>query len=414
MNEKYSLSKDKIKILLLEGIHHRAVEVLGEHGYKQVELIASALDRNALLEKIAKVHMVGIRSRTQLDREVIAKAKKLMAIGCFCIGTNQVDLKTAASLGIPVFNAPHSNTRSVAELVIGQTIMLMRDIFPKSSAAHRGEWRKSARGSFEVRGKTIGIVGYGHIGSQVSVLAEAMGMRVLYYDIQSKLPLGNAESVPNLEALLGKSHVVTLHVPATKQTKGMIGEAELAKMPKGSALINASRGNVVDLKALALALKSEHLKGAAIDVFPTEPSSNQLPFDSPLKGLEQVILSPHIGGSTMEAQANIGVEVANKLAYFSDRGATEGSVNLPQVNLAPNQEAHRILHIHTNQPGMLGQINAVLGSGGINVTGQSLSTRNQIGYVVLDIAKDIDHDALERVRTQLSDIEGTIRTRVLY
>lgn len=414
MTEKYSLSKDKIKILLLEGIHQSAVEVLGEQGYSKVELVPAALDRTLLLEKIANVHMVGIRSRTQLDREVISKAGKLMAIGCFCIGTNQVDLEVAASLGIPVFNAPHSNTRSVAELVIGQTIMLMRDIFPKSAAAHRGEWRKSARGSFEVRGKTIGIVGYGHIGSQVSVLAEAMGMRVLYYDIQSKLPLGNAESVADLDTLLSQAQITTLHVPATGQTTGMIGAAELAKMPKGAALINASRGNVVDLEALSQALESGHLKGAAIDVFPKEPSSNKMPFDSPLKGMDQVILSPHIGGSTMEAQANIGVEVAQKLAYFSDRGTTEGSVNLPEVNLPANEEAHRILHIHSNQPGMLGQINAVLGAGGINVIGQSLSTRNQIGYVVLDIAKDIGREALGQVRSRLRGIQGTIRTRILY
>lgn len=414
MNGKLSLSKDKIKILLLEGIHPRAVQVFQEQGYHQIERVSSALDRKVLLEKIADVHMVGIRSRTHLDEEVLAHAKKLMAIGCFCIGTNQVDLKAAAVKGIPVFNAPHSNTRSVAELVIGQTIMIMRNIFPKSMAAHRGEWQKTAKGSFEVRGKTIGIVGYGHIGSQVSVLAEALGMKVVYYDIQSKLPLGNAVSVPSLEKLLAISDVVTLHVPATEITKGMIGTAELAQMREGSALINASRGNVVDLEALAEALRSDKLKGAAIDVFPVEPSSNQRPFESPIKGLEQVILSPHIGGSTQEAQENIGTEVGHRLAFFSDRGTTEGSVNFPQVNLAANQDAHRLLHFHTNQPGMLSQINIILSQNEINVIGQHLGTKNEIGYVVLDVARATPREVLRQVKDQLKAIPGTIRTRVLY
>ena len=414
MNEKLSLSKDKIKILLLEGIHPRAVEVFQQQGYHQIERVPSALDRQVLFEKISNVHMIGIRSRTHLDAEALSYAKKLMAIGCFCIGTNQVDLETTADRGIPVFNAPHSNTRSVAELVIGQTIMLMRNIFPKSMAAHRGEWQKSASASFEVRGKTLGIVGYGHIGSQVSVLAEALGMKVVYFDIQSKLPLGNAVSLASLKDLLAASDVVTLHVPATDQTKGMISTEELAQMRPGASLINASRGNVVDLEALANALSSNHLKGAAIDVFPKEPSSNKLPFDSPLKGLEQVILSPHIGGSTLEAQENIGTEVGHRLAFFSDRGTTEGAVNLPQVNLAAHRGTHRILHFHTNQPGMLSQINAILGKNDINVTGQHLGTKNHIGFVVLDVVNAGSREVLRQVRHQLGDIPGTIRTRLLY
>lgn len=414
MNPKLSLSKEKIKILLLEGIHSRAVEVFKEQGYNQVELISNALDPEILLEKIANVHMVGIRSRTQLTPDVLSHAKKLMAIGCFCIGTNQVALGAAAEKAIPVFNAPHSNTRSVAELVIGQTIMLMRKIFPKSSAAHRGNWQKTATGSYEVRGKTLGIVGYGHIGSQVSVLAEAMGMKVLYYDILSRLPLGNAVGVASLEALLQASDVVTLHVPATPETKGMIGAEELRAMKVGSSLINASRGNVVDLDALADALKEQHLSGAAIDVFPVEPKSNQQSFHSPLCGLDQVILSPHIGGSTLEAQANIGLTVAHKLAFYSDRGSTEGAVNVPQVNLRANEDAHRILHFHANQPGMLSQINAILGENNINVTGQHLGTQDHVGYVVVDIAPEDNLEKLHQVRTTLGEIPGTIRTRLLY
>lgn len=414
MSEILSLEKEKIKILLLEGIHPRAVEVLNAQGYSQVSLVSSALDRSALLKKIAKVHMIGIRSRTQLDADILEHANRLVAVGCFCIGTNQVDLDAAANLGIPVFNAPHSNTRSVAELVIGQTIMLMRNIFPKSMAAHRGEWQKTAKGSYEVRGKTLGIVGYGHIGSQVSVLAEAMGMRVVYYDILSRLPLGNAEARTSLHQVLAESDVVTLHVPATEETQGMMGAEEIAVMKTGSCLINASRGNVVDLDALTEALKKGHIKGAAIDVFPKEPSSNEKPFASPLVGLDQVILSPHIGGSTIEAQANIGHEVAYRLAFFSDRGTTEGAVNLPQVNLMAQQDTHRLLHFHANRPGMLSQINAILGTYSLNVTGQYLGTKNQIGYVVLDVEKTCSLEKLQEARMHLTKIPGTIRTRVLY
>lgn len=408
-----SLPKDKIRIVLLEGIHEYAVEVLSHHGYRNVELLPGALAGQALIDKIRDAHMVGIRSTTQLGAEALASARLLMAVGCFCIGTNQVDLATAARLGIPVFNAPHSNTRSVAELVIGHTIMLMRGIFPKSVAAHRGQWIKSAQGSNEVRGKTLGIIGYGHIGSQVSVLAESMGMTVIFYDIQTKLPLGNATACNSLDELLEKSHVVTLHVPADGSTKNMIDAERLANMQKGSFLINASRGSVVDIPALASALASGHLAGAAVDVFPVEPKSNGLPFESPLCGMEQVILTPHIGGSTLEAQRNIGKEVAEKLAFFSDRGNTDGSVNFPLVNLPPHAGAHRILHIHGNTPGILRQINDVIAEMNINVLGQFLATSGDLGYVVLDIGQ-VTEDQGKDLRERLEHIPSTIRTRLLY
>lgn len=410
MTEKLSLAKDKIRIVLFEGIHPNAVEVFKSHGYTSVELLPNALTGDALKEKIQDAHMIGIRSRTQITEEVLSSTRRLMAIGCFCIGTNQVNLEKAADLGVPVFNAPHSNTRSVAELVIGQTIMLMRGIFPKSAAAHRGSWTKSAKGSNEVRGKTLGIVGYGHIGSQVSVLAEAMGMRVLFYDIQSKLPMGNAVRAKSMEQLLKESDVVTLHVPADPSTVNMITAKEIGQMKKGSFLINASRGTVVEIPDFAAALKEGHLAGGAVDVFPVEPKSNQLPFESALIGLEQVILTPHIGGSTQEAQENIGIEVANKLAFFSDCGTTDGSVNFPKVNLPLVEGAHRVLHIHRNAPGVLRQINDTMADANVNVVGQYLATHGGLGYVVLDVTVGMTDQLL----APLKQIPGTIRTRVLY
>jgi len=405
-----SLSKDKIRIVLFEGIHPHAVEVFAEHGYTNVERLTKAYTGDALIEKIADAHMVGVRSRTQLTDEVIGHAEKLMAIGCFCIGTNQVALPTAAQKGVPVFNAPHSNTRSVAELVIGLTIMLVRGIFPKSMAAHRGAWTKSAKRSHEVRGKTLGIVGYGHIGSQVSVLAEAMGMRVIYHDIQRKLPLGNAVAVDDLETLLAESDVVTLHVPQDQTTAGLMSRERLAAMKEGSHLINYSRGTVVDIDALADELRSGRLAGAAVDVFPVEPKSNDQTFQSPLISLENAVLTPHIGGSTQEAQYSIGQEVASRLIFFSDRGETDGSVNLPNVNLPLHEGSHRILHIHRNAPGMLREINKALAEEDINVVGQYLGTNQEVGYVVLDIGKDMSGRLFDRIR----QIDGTIKCRMLF
>ena len=408
--QKHSLNKDKIKIVLFEGIHKHAVQFFNDHGYHNVELLDKALTGQELISKVKEARMIGVRSRTQVRDEVIANANKLMAVGCFCIGTNQVDLDAAALKGIPVFNAPHSNTRSVAELVIGQTIMLMRGIFPKSMAAHRQEWRKSARESYEVRGKTLGIIGYGHIGSQVSILAEAMGMRVIYYDIIPKLPLGNATQMKTMEELLAQSDVVTLHVPEDQTTRNMFHGEKIKLMKPGSYLINASRGSVVEIEALAAAIREKRLEGAAVDVFPVEPKSNALPFDSPLVGLENVILTPHIGGSTIEAQENIGHEVAGKLVSFSDSGATIGAVNFPQVSLPVHPDAHRILHMHRNIPGILRSINRVLADEDINVLSQYLATDNKIGYVVLDIEKDTSKRVLDLMR----EIEGTIRTRRLF
>lgn len=410
MKPKLSLDKDKIKIILLEGIHPNAVKAFNKQGYFNVDRQTDALPAEKLRHKIKGAHMIGIRSRTQITAELLERADKLIAIGCFCIGTNQVDLDTTTLMGLPVFNAPHSNTRSVAELVIGLTIMLMRGIFPKSMAAHRQEWQKSSLHCHEVRGKTLGIVGYGHIGSQVSILGEALGLTVLYYDIKTQLPLGNAKGTVSLEELMEKSDVVSLHVPEDETTRAMINERSLRWMKRGSYLINASRGSVVDIDAVAAGLKSGRLLGAAIDVFPKEPKSNEEPFHSPLIRMENVILTPHIAGSTQEAQENIGTEVAQKLVRFSDQGTTEGSVNFPMVNLTPNLDTHRILHIHHNVPGILKQINDTLAGKDINVLGQFLATNQKIGYVVLDIAKGVSG----RVDGALRQIEGTIRMRVLY
>ena len=407
---KHSLDKDKIKILLLEGVHQSAVDVFERAGYTNIEYHKASLSDEALLESIKDAHFVGLRSRTQLTAEVLKRAEKLIAIGCFCIGTNQVDLATAESLGIPVFNAPFSNARSVADLVIGEIIMLMRGIPERNAIAHRGGWMKTAAGSYEVRGKTLGVIGYGHIGTQLGILAETLGMRVVFFDIEDKLPLGNAQQVHSLELLLAQADVVSLHVPETPQTKDMIGAAEFAAMKKGSIFINASRGTVVDIEALTVALKERHLAGAAIDVFPVEPQSNDDEFISPLRGLDNVLLTPHVGGSTAEAQENIGIEVAGKLAKYSDNGSTVSAVNFPEVSLPTHKGTSRLLHIHQNRPGVLIKINQAFSEKGINIAAQYLQTTAEIGYVVMEV----DTTQAEEALVELKAIEGTLRTRVLF
>jgi len=407
---KHSLDKDKIKILLLEGVHQSAVDVLERAGYTNIEYHKASLDESQLLESIKDAHFVGLRSRTQLTAEVLNHAEKLVAIGCFCIGTNQVDLAAAEKLGVPVFNAPFSNTRSVAELVIGEIIMLMRGIPQRNAQCHRGGWLKSANGSVEVRGKTLGVIGYGHIGTQLGILAETLGMRVIFFDIEDKLPLGNASQVHSLESLLASADVVSLHVPETPQTKDMFGAKEFSQMRQGSFFINASRGTVVEIEALAQAVKSEHIAGAAIDVFPVEPKSNDDEFISPLRGLDNVLLTPHIGGSTAEAQENIGIEVAGKLAKYSDNGSTVSAVNFPEVSLAQHAGASRLLHIHHNRPGVLIKINQAFSAKGINIAAQYLQTTAEIGYVVMEV----DSDQAEEALVELKQIDGTIRTRVLF
>ena len=407
---KTSTDKAKIRFLLLEGIHPSAIAVLQAAGYTQIESLPGALSDEALALKIAGAHFVGIRSRTQLTADLLARADKLVAIGCFCIGTNQVDLQAARERGIAVFNAPFSNTRSVAELVLAEAILLMRGIPAKNAAAHRGAWKKSADDAYEIRGKTLGIVGYGAIGTQLSVMAESLGMHVIFFDVVSKLPMGTARPVATLPELLAQADVVTLHVPETTATSGMIGPRELAAMKPGSALINASRGTVVDIGALAQALREERLLGAAIDVFPDEPRSNRDVFESPLRGLDQVILTPHVGGSTVEAQENIGIEVAEKLVKYSDNGTSTSSVNFPEVALPAHPEHHRLLHIHRNVPGVLAQINQVFSDNRINIAAQFLQTRESVGYVVIDI--DAAHS--EVALAKLADVPGTLRTRVLF
>lgn len=407
---KHSLDKDKIKILLLEGVHQSAVDVFERAGYTNIEYHKASLSDEALLESIKDAHFVGLRSRTQLTAEVLKRAEKLIAIGCFCIGTNQVDLATAEFLGIPVFNAPFSNTRSVAELVIGEIIMLMRGIPERNAIAHRGGWMKTAAGSYEVRGKTLGVIGYGHIGTQLGILAETLGMRVVFFDIEDKLPLGNAQQIHSMEQLLAQADVVSLHVPETPQTKDMIGAAEFAAMKKGSIFINASRGTVVDIEALTVALKERHLAGAAIDVFPVEPQSNDDEFISPLRGLDNVLLTPHVGGSTAEAQENIGIEVAGKLAKYSDNGSTVSAVNFPEVSLPMHKGTSRLLHIHQNRPGVLIKINQAFSEKGINIAAQYLQTTAEIGYVVMEV----DTTQAEEALVELKAIEGTLRTRVLF
>ena len=407
---KTSLDKSKIKILLLEGVHSSAVQTFTKAGYSNVELLAHALEGDELKAKIADVHFVGVRSRTQLTREVLEAAKKLVGLGCFCIGTNQVDLIAAQEKGIVVFNAPYSNTRSVAELVLAEAILLLRGIPEKNAVAHRGGWLKSADNAFEIRGKTLGIVGYGSIGTQLSVLAEGLGMHVLFHDVVAKLPLGNAHQAASLEDLLSRSDIVTLHVPELPSTQWMMGEKEFAAMKPGSIFINAARGTVVVIDALAKALKSGKLLGAAVDVFPVEPKSNKDEFISPLRGLDNVILTPHIGGSTMEAQANIGLEVADKLVRYSDNGTTISAVNFPEVALPEHPGQNRILHVHHNVPGVLSAINQVFAENGINVAGQYLRTHEKLGYVVIDLEPGSSALALEK----LAQVPGTVRCRVLF
>jgi D-3-phosphoglycerate dehydrogenase / 2-oxoglutarate reductase len=406
------LSKDQIKVLLLEGISDTAAEAFTSAGFTNLERIGTALDAGQLKTALKDVRMLGIRSRTQITADVLAATERTAAIGCFSVGTNQVDLDAACRLGVPVFNAPFANTRSVAELTIAEIVMLYRSIFPKSVSAHAGGWEKSAAGSREVRGKTLGIVGYGNIGSQLAVLAEALGMRVIYYDHVDKLVYGNVQPMPSLDELLAGCDVVTLHVPETPQTHGMIGAREIALMRPGSYLINNSRGTVVDLDALAAALKDKRLAGAAIDVFPLEPSSNKERFASPLQGLDNVILTPHVGGSTEEAQERIGLEVAKKLIEYSDVGSTLGAVNFPQVQLPPRPAGTRFLQIHRNQPGAMRRLNEVFAKHSVNIAAQYLQTNAEIGYVVLD-ADGAVGDAQEIVR-EIRDLEGTVRARVLW
>ncbi len=410
MTSKTSLDKSKIKFLLLEGIHPSALQVLQRAGYTNVETVSGALDAEALQQKIADVHFVGIRSRTQLTEAIFKAASKLVGVGCFCIGTNQVDLNAARERGVVVFNAPYSNTRSVAELVLGEAILLLRGIPAKNAAAHRGGWLKTADNAFEIRGKTLGIVGYGSIGTQLSVLAESLGMQVVFHDVVTKLPLGNARQAASLQELLSVSDIVSLHVPELPSTHGMVGAAQIAAMKQGSILINASRGTVVDIDALASALTAGQLLGAAIDVFPVEPKSNKDEFQSVLRGMDNVILTPHIGGSTMEAQANIGLEVAEKLVKYSDNGTTTSAVNFPEVALPEHPGHNRILHVHQNRPGVLMAINQVFADNGINVAGQYLRTDEKVGYVVIDVDTQSSALALEK----LSQIAGTIRCRVLF
>jgi D-3-phosphoglycerate dehydrogenase len=408
-----SFDKSLIKVVLLESVHSSAVEALQADGYTNVQQHARALEGQALKEAIADAHVVGIRSRTRLTAEVLACAPRLIAIGAFCIGTNQIDLEAAESLGVPVFNAPFSNTRSVAELVIAETVMLLRGVPRRNARAHRGGWDKSPSGSYEVRGKTLGIVGYGHIGTQVGVLAEGLGMRVVYYDVVTKLALGNAQPLRSLDALLGSADVVTLHVPETPQTQNLIGADQLRVMKPGAHLINASRGTVVDIDALAESLRSGHVGGAAVDVFPQEPESNSDEFRSALRGLDNVLLTPHIGGSTAEAQEAIGREVADKLLTYSNNGSTLSAVNFPEVTLPGHPGKHRVLHIHHNRPGMLSHLNEVFSGRRINVAAQYLQTSPRIGYVVMDIDPDPDADSMD-VRRELASLEGTIKARVLY
>ncbi len=409
---RFSLPKDRIRILLLEGVNDSAVELIEAAGYSSVERIPKALGGDALRRAVKGVHLLGIRSRTQIDADVLGAADRLIAIGCFNVGTNQVDIDAARRIGVPVFNAPFSNTRSVAELVIGEIVMLLRRIFPRSVAAHAGGWDKSATDSHEVRGKTLCIVGYGNIGSQLSNLAEALGMSVIFYDHTDKLRHGNTEPVASLQELLAQSDVVTLHVPETPATQGMIGADQIRAMKAGAYLINNSRGTVVDLDALAAALREGRLRGAAIDVFPIEPGSNAERFHSPLQGLDNVILTPHVGGSTEEAQERIGVEVARKLIDYSDGGSTMGAVNFPQVQLPIRPLGTRFIQVQRNLPGMLGQLNDMLARHAINIAAQYYETHIDIGYVVLDA--DASATDSERVLAEIRSLEGTIRARLLY
>lgn len=405
-----SYPKEKINILLLENISEKAVNHIKSQGYVNVKKLSGALGEEELIKEIKDVHLIGIRSKTQITEKVLEAATKLQAIGCFCIGVNQVNLKAATNKGVVVFNAPYSNTRSVAELVIGLSILLIRKIIDKNKAAHEGIWMKDAKGSYELRGKTLGIVGYGNIGSQVSVLAEAVGMKVIYYDVVTKLPLGNANQVRSLKELLGLSDIITLHVPETNQTKNLINKNTLKQFKKGSILLNYARGEVVDLDALRKSILEGHISGAAVDVFPWEPEKNGDRFQSPLQDLPNVILTPHIGGSTEEAQQNIGEDVSNKLVQYLERGVTIGSHTVPELALPIQEGAHRILHIHRNVPGVLSAINTQLSKHNINIVGQYLKTNEQIGYVVLDVDRGLSKQALQL----LKEVKETIKVRMVY
>jgi D-3-phosphoglycerate dehydrogenase len=408
----YSLAKSEIRILLLEGISDSAVNVLHGAGYTQIERVSTALDGAELRKRLQGVRLLGIRSRTQLTADAIDGIRSLVAVGCFSVGTNQVDLNACSEMGIPVFNAPFSNTRSVAELTIAEIVMLFRRIFPKSTSAHAGGWDKSAVGSHELRGKTLGIVGYGNIGTQLAVIAESMGMQVIYYDHTDKLRHGNTEPVDSLDELLAKSDVVTLHVPETPATQGMIGAAQFAKMKRGSHFINNARGTVVDLEALAASLRSKHLAGAAVDVFPIEPGSNADKFVTPLQGLDNVILTPHVGGSTVEAQERIGAEVARKFVEYSDVGSTSGAVNFPQVQLPPRPAGTRFIQVQRNLPGELGRLNEVFARHKVNIGAQFYQTSGSLGYVVLDADGGVDN--AEAIVKEIRAMPGTLRARMLY
>lgn len=405
-----SYPKDKIKILLLENISDSAVRQFNDYGYTDVEKINGALSEMELMRAVKGVHLLGIRSKTKITKNIIDAAEKLVAIGAFCIGVNQVDLGAATEKGIAVFNAPHANTRSVAELIIGLSVMLIRKIADKNAAAHRGVWLKDATGSYELRGKTLGIIGYGNIGSQVSNMAEALGMQVIYYDIATRLSHGNAKQVADLKELLKRANIVTLHVPSDSTTRNMINAEAIKSMRKGSILINHSRGDVVDLDAVRKAVKSGKLAGAAIDVFPDEPEKNGDAFVCGLQNLPNVILTPHIGGSTEEAQGAIGLDVTSKLVKYLELGNSEGSHTVPPVSLPPQAGTHRILHIHRNIPGVLGEINSRLSKRGINIVGQYLNTNPEIGYVILDVESKISKQAFEILR----DVPGTIKSRMVY
>ena len=405
-----SYPKEKINILLLENISPNATVVFKNNGYSNIERIAGAMSEDDLINAVKDIHLLGIRSKTKVSEKVLAAAKKLQAIGCFCIGVNQVDLQAATKYGVTVFNAPYSNTRSVAELVIGASIMLIRRIPDKNIAAHNGVWMKEAKGSYELRGKTLGIIGYGNIGSQLSIMAEALGMKVLFYDVETKMPLGNASAVRTLPELVSTADIISLHVPENAGTKNLVNKELLAEFKKGSILINYARGKVVDIEALAASLTTGHLGGAAIDVFPSEPEKNGDPFSTPLQHLPNVLLTPHIGGSTEEAQQNIGEDVSNKLFQFLEKGITNGSHTVPSLALPPQENTHRILHVHKNVPGVLSAINTQLSSNDINIIGQYLKTNDEIGYVVLDVDKKLSAQAVEL----LKDVKETIKVRLLY
>ena len=407
---KTSYPKEKIRILFLENISDAAVKNFSQHGYVQIDKINKALTEEDLIKEIKDVHILGIRSKTHITTKILDAAKKLQAIGCFCIGVSQVDLRSATKHGVVVFNAPYSNTRSVAELVIGAAIMLIRRIPDKNKAAHEGFWMKESKGSYELRGKTLGIIGYGNIGSQVSVLAEAVGMKVIFYDVETKLPMGNAEDAKSLKDLLKKADVVTLHVPENQQTKNLINKSNLKYFKKGSILINYARGEVVDLEALANAMVNGHIGGGAIDVYPWEPEKNGDKFQTPLQNIPNVILTPHIGGSTEEAQQNIGEDVSMKLFNFLEKGITNGSHTVPGLSLPPQEGAHRILHIHNNVPGVLSEINTQLSKHNINILAQYLKTNDEIGYVVLDVDKKLSSQAFQL----LKEVKQTIKVRLLY